>query len=176
MAATVATAGRAVFFSGVTVLVGLLGLVLFDFMVLRSVGVAGAIVVGLAVVAALTLLPAVLAILGPRLDAAPVRLPFSGLRARVLSGGARSAASACNGLGAPRLTTRHPRLAPHRWRRSPGGTHRGPARTATTNALGGKERATMARRRPRTLRRAEEDDGTTGEEGGMGLGGGWLGG
>ena len=46
---TVATAGRAVFFSGLTVLLGLLGLVLFEFMILRSVGIAGAIVVGLAV-------------------------------------------------------------------------------------------------------------------------------
>ena len=54
---TVATAGRAVFFSGLTVLLGLLGLVLFEFMILRSVGIAGAIVVGLAVSAALTLLP-----------------------------------------------------------------------------------------------------------------------
>ncbi len=43
---TVATAGRAVFFSGLTVLLGLLGLVLFEFMILRSVGIAGAIVVG----------------------------------------------------------------------------------------------------------------------------------
>ena len=56
-----ATAGRAVFFSGLTVLLGLTGLVLFEFMILRSVGIAGAIVVGLAVPAALTLLPAVLA-------------------------------------------------------------------------------------------------------------------
>ena len=63
---TVATAGRAVFFSGLTVLLGLLGLVLFEFMILRSVGIAGAIVVGLAVAAALTLLPAILAILGTR--------------------------------------------------------------------------------------------------------------
>ena len=57
---TVATAGRAVFFCGLTVLLGLLGLVLFEFMILRSVGIAGAIVVGLAVAAALTLLPAIL--------------------------------------------------------------------------------------------------------------------
>ncbi|MGH2465261.1 MAG: MMPL family transporter, partial [Candidatus Limnocylindrales bacterium] len=42
---TVATAGRAVFFTGLTVLLGLLGLVLFEFMILRSVGIAGAIVV-----------------------------------------------------------------------------------------------------------------------------------
>jgi RND superfamily putative drug exporter len=70
---TVATAGRAVFFSGLTVLLGLLGLVLFEFMVLRSVGIAGALVVGIAVVSALTLLPAILAILGPRLDSLRVR-------------------------------------------------------------------------------------------------------
>lgn len=70
---TVATAGRAVFFSGLTVLLGLLGLVLFEFMILRSVGIAGAIVVATAVAAALTLLPAILSILGPRLDALAVR-------------------------------------------------------------------------------------------------------
>jgi RND superfamily putative drug exporter len=70
---TVATAGRAVFFSGLTVLLGLLGLVLFEFMILRSVGIAGAIVVGLAVSSALTLLPAILAIVGTRIDALAIR-------------------------------------------------------------------------------------------------------
>jgi RND superfamily putative drug exporter len=70
---TVATAGRAVFFSGLTVLLGLLGLVLFEFMILRSVGIAGAIVVGLAVAAALTLLPAVLTVIGSHLDRYAVR-------------------------------------------------------------------------------------------------------
>ena len=70
---TVATAGRAVFFSGLTVLLGLLGLVLFEFMILRSVGIAGAIVVGLAVAAATTLLPAILAIVGTRIDALAIR-------------------------------------------------------------------------------------------------------
>ena len=70
---TVTTAGRAVFFSGLTVLLGLLGLVLFEFMILRSVGIAGAIVVGLTVAAALTLLPAILAILGTRVDRLSVR-------------------------------------------------------------------------------------------------------
>jgi len=71
--ATMATAGRAVFFSGLTVLLGLLGLILFEFMILRSVGIAGAIVVGFAVLAALTLLPALLAIVGPRIDSLRVR-------------------------------------------------------------------------------------------------------
>jgi RND superfamily putative drug exporter len=70
---TVATAGRAVFFSGLTVLLGLLGLVLFEFMILRSVGIAGAIVVGLAVASALTLLPAVLTIVGTHIDRFAVR-------------------------------------------------------------------------------------------------------
>ena len=70
---TVATAGRAVFFSGLTVLLGLVGLILFQFMILRSVGMAGAVVVGLAVLAALTLLPAILGVLGPRLDALAIR-------------------------------------------------------------------------------------------------------
>jgi putative drug exporter of the RND superfamily len=71
--ATVATAGRAVFFSGLTVLLGLAGLVLFEFMILRSVGIAGAIVVLLAASSALTLLPALLAIVGPRIDALAIR-------------------------------------------------------------------------------------------------------
>jgi len=71
--ATVATAGRAVFFSGLTVLLGLGGLVLFEFMILRSVGIAGAIVVLLAASSALTLLPALLAIVGPRIDALAIR-------------------------------------------------------------------------------------------------------
>jgi putative drug exporter of the RND superfamily len=70
---TVATAGRAVFFSGLTVLLGLLGLVLFEFMILRSVGIAGAIVVAFAVAAALTLLPALLTIFGHRLDRLAIR-------------------------------------------------------------------------------------------------------
>jgi RND superfamily putative drug exporter len=70
---TVATAGRAVFFSGLTVLLGLVGLVLFEFMILRSVGIAGAVVVFLAVGSAITLLPALLAILGGRVDALAIR-------------------------------------------------------------------------------------------------------
>ena len=45
VAVTVATAGRAIFFSGLTVLIGLGGLTIFPFMFLRSVGIAGLIVV-----------------------------------------------------------------------------------------------------------------------------------
>ncbi len=72
---TMATAGRAVFFSGLTVLLGLLGLMTFDYMMLRSIGLAGGLVVILAVAASLTLLPALLSVLGPRVNALSVRLP-----------------------------------------------------------------------------------------------------
>jgi putative drug exporter of the RND superfamily len=65
---TVGTAGRAVFFSGLTVLIGLAGLTMFDFMFLSSVGVAGVIVVFVAVMGALTLLPAVLGFVGNHID------------------------------------------------------------------------------------------------------------
>jgi putative drug exporter of the RND superfamily len=66
---SVATAGRAVLFSGVTVMIGLLALLTFDITALRSMGIAGATVVAISVLAALTLLPAVLGVLGPRIDA-----------------------------------------------------------------------------------------------------------
>jgi RND superfamily putative drug exporter len=69
---TVEYAGRAVFFSGLTVFIGLLGLVWFDFMMLRSLGIGGAIVVAVGVLAALTLLPALLGLVGQRIDALTV--------------------------------------------------------------------------------------------------------
>src|SRR5579871_112769 len=75
VAVTVATAGRAVTFSGFTVSIGLIGLVFFRINMLRSVGMGGVLVVLMAVFAAITLLPAVLAILGTRVNALPVRLP-----------------------------------------------------------------------------------------------------
>jgi RND superfamily putative drug exporter len=70
---TMATAGRAVFFSGATVLIGLMGLSLFDFMFLRSVGIAGVLVVAWSTAAALTLLPALLAIVGANVDRFAIR-------------------------------------------------------------------------------------------------------
>jgi RND superfamily putative drug exporter len=68
-----ATAGRAIFFSGLTVLIGLMGLSLFELMFLRSVGIAGVIVVAWSTVAALTLLPALLSVFGPRIDRFAIR-------------------------------------------------------------------------------------------------------
>src|SRR5437667_1144252 len=74
VATTVATAGRAVTFSGLTVSIGLLGLVFFRINMLRSVGLGGVLVVLIAVFAAITLLPAILAIIGSRVNAFPVRI------------------------------------------------------------------------------------------------------
>ena len=72
VARTTATAGRAVFFSGLTVLIGLSGLGFFEFLFMRSVGIAGILVVLVAISASLTLLPALLGILGRRIDALQV--------------------------------------------------------------------------------------------------------
>ncbi len=66
---TVAYAGRAIFFSGIAVMVGLSGLLMFSYMSLQSIGIGGAIVVFFSVLSALTLLPAVLGVLGTRVDA-----------------------------------------------------------------------------------------------------------
>ena len=75
VAITVATAGRAVTFSGFTVSIGLVGLIFFRSNMLRSVGMGGVLVVVMAIFAAITLLPAVLAILGTKVNAFPVRIP-----------------------------------------------------------------------------------------------------
>jgi putative drug exporter of the RND superfamily len=65
---TVDTAGRAVFVSGITVCISLVCLLLFPISVLRSIGIAGSLVVLLSVTAALTLLPALLTLIGHRID------------------------------------------------------------------------------------------------------------
>jgi len=70
---TVATAGRSIFFSGTAVLIGLSGLLFFPFMFMRSIGVAGVVVVFVSVTAALTLLPALLGVLGPRVNRLAIR-------------------------------------------------------------------------------------------------------
>ncbi len=63
-----ATAGRAVVFSGVTVAVGLLILVLLPVPFLRSVGYGSILIPLVSTLVALTLLPVLLATVGPRLD------------------------------------------------------------------------------------------------------------
>jgi RND superfamily putative drug exporter len=72
----VATSGKAVAFSGMAVAIGLSGLLFFKATALSSIGIAGAIVVVCSVFYALTFLPAVLGMLGPRVNA----LSLGGLR------------------------------------------------------------------------------------------------
>ena len=69
-----ATANRAVLFSGGAVVIGLLGLLLVPSNVYQSLGLGAISVAVVAVLAALTLLPALLSVLGDRVDA--LRIPF----------------------------------------------------------------------------------------------------
>src|SRR3954468_6753752 len=65
---TLATAGRTVIFSSLTVAVALASLIVFPQRFLYSMGIGGASVALLAAVVALVVLPAVLALLGPRVN------------------------------------------------------------------------------------------------------------
>jgi RND superfamily putative drug exporter len=82
-----ATAGRTVLFSGLTVAVALAGLTVFPDPFLRSMGLAGAAVVVVDMLAALTLLPAMLTLVGrrirPRAPQPAGRGFFAGLARRV---------------------------------------------------------------------------------------------
>jgi len=71
--ATVATAGRTVAFSSVTVGVAIATLAVFPLGFLRSMGIAGALVGPLAGVVSLTVLPPLFFLLGPRINALSVR-------------------------------------------------------------------------------------------------------
>ncbi|WP_324273473.1 MMPL family transporter [Blastococcus brunescens] len=73
LARTMATAGRTVAVSGITVAISLAGLLIFPQVFLRSMGFGGMSAVLIAMLAALTLLPALLAMLGPKVDALSVR-------------------------------------------------------------------------------------------------------
>src|SRR6266511_3968011 len=90
---TMRTAGRTVLFSAATVAVALVALLVFPLYFLRSFGYAGIAVVALAAVGALVVLPALLAVLGRRIDS--LRLPFGRRRAA-----RRAAARAAAGPGA----------------------------------------------------------------------------
>jgi uncharacterized membrane protein YdfJ with MMPL/SSD domain len=69
LAVTLARTGRAILFSGVTVAIGLLGMLMLGLGNIGSLGVAGTLVVALSVIYGLTFLPATLAILGRRINA-----------------------------------------------------------------------------------------------------------
>src|SRR6266700_1364063 len=73
VARTVATAGRTVAVSGITVAVALTSLMLFPEDFLRSMGYGGVATVAVDMLAALTVLPALLAVLGRRVNALRIR-------------------------------------------------------------------------------------------------------
>lgn len=70
---TLATSGRAIFVSGVTVAGSMLALLVFPLGILRTIAMAGSLVVAAAMLAALVLLPALLVLLAPRIaNSAPL--------------------------------------------------------------------------------------------------------
>ena len=79
-----ATASRSVLFSGMAVIVALCGMILVPNSIFRSLGVGAILVVAAAVLAALTLLPAVLRLLGDRVNSVAIRIP--GMSRRQTSG------------------------------------------------------------------------------------------
>ncbi|GAB2501885.1 MMPL family transporter [Nocardiopsis aegyptia] len=72
---TVDTAGRTVAFSGVTVGIAFAGLLFFPQPILQSIGWGGIAVVAFDLVAALVFLPALLSVVGPRIDSLRIPLP-----------------------------------------------------------------------------------------------------
>jgi RND superfamily putative drug exporter len=69
---TMRHAGRSVIVSGSTVAVGLLSMVLLPLPFIRSIGVGGMLIPAVSVLAAITLLPAMMSILGPRINSVRV--------------------------------------------------------------------------------------------------------
>ena len=80
LATTMATAGRAIMFSGLTVAIGLSGMLFYPGSFLPSMGLAGGVVVAIAVFYSLTLLPALLAFLGPRVNLGRIPIAATGTR------------------------------------------------------------------------------------------------
>jgi RND superfamily putative drug exporter len=78
--ATVSSAGRTIFFSAATVAAAMVGLLVFPTYFLRSIGLSASVVVILSALSAIVLLPALLALLGNRIDALSVirrKVPLS---------------------------------------------------------------------------------------------------
>ena len=159
-------AGRAVVFSGTTVGISLLALVVLPVPFLRSIGIAGMLIPLVSVAVAVTLLPVVLATIGPRLDRrhtrprpiAPsrgwsawarfvVRHRWAAAVASTAVLGALVVAASSIQLGNPRADS----LA-----------QAGPARAGLDqlDALGHRHRAAVAVRRARPLRRSRRPSPT----------------
>jgi RND superfamily putative drug exporter len=76
-AITVATAGKAVFFSGITVAIGLMGMLFFENTGLPSLGIGGTLAVSIAMVFSVIVLPAILALMGDKLFKGKIPFSFS---------------------------------------------------------------------------------------------------
>ena len=74
-AMSVATAGKAVFYSGITVAIGLMGMLFFENTGLPSLGIGGTLAVSIAMGYSVIVLPAVMAMLGPKVNS--WKVPFS---------------------------------------------------------------------------------------------------
>jgi RND superfamily putative drug exporter len=74
---TLSTAGRTVLVSGLTVVAALSGLLVFPQTILRSIGIGGMAAVAVSAVGAVTVLPALLAVLGHRVDSLRIPRPWA---------------------------------------------------------------------------------------------------
>ncbi|MDA2808625.1 MMPL family transporter [Nocardiopsis suaedae] len=106
VARTLSTAGRTVAFSGVTVMIAFAGLLFFPQPMLRSIGLGGIAVVLFDLLAALVVLPALLAVVGRRIDALPVfprirrrRALLQGATGTLAAGADRAARAAASSGG-----------------------------------------------------------------------------
>ncbi|GGZ64500.1 MMPL family transporter [Streptomyces bluensis] len=95
---TMATAGRTVVVSGATVLLALAGLLIVPLPFLHGIALGGGAAIGVAIVSALVVLPAVLAVLGRRIDALSIR-GGRGPRRRDMSEGTTEGTSGGDALG-----------------------------------------------------------------------------
>lgn len=105
---TGATAGRTVLFSGVTVVIALAGMLIVPASFFQSLAIGAMLVGTVAVAAVLTLLPTVLALLGPRVNL--LRIPFFGKKASVGAQAAEGSGGEPHGFWevTTRMVTRFP--------------------------------------------------------------------
>ncbi|WDZ87471.1 MMPL family transporter [Micromonospora cathayae] len=106
IARTMATAGRTVLVSGLIIALAMSSLLIFPMAFLRSMALGGVAAVLIAMLAALTVLPALLVVLGPRINALRVPLPWRRRRANPAATGGPGLATGGPGLatGGPAAT------------------------------------------------------------------------
>ena len=109
------TSGATVVFSGITVIVSLAGLFLIDSTVIRSLAIGAIVVVAIAIIGAVTLMPALIALLGRRADE-PGRVVSATSARRPQRRRRRQRAPVGPGRGVQRRLTHGVRAAPSRSR------------------------------------------------------------